>query len=434
MANSPVVWIDQMREYVDQEVVLQGWVHRIRKVSGKLAFVLFKDKSGVIQGVVSGKPEWLASLAPEAAVVVKGVVSATSQQALGVELQVQDLEIVGSVVQELPFELNQEEITAGLDHRLNHRVLTLRHPKTLAIFKVEAEIIQAFREFLRQERFTEIHTPKIVATGTEGGTELFEIKYFETKAYLAQSPQFFKQMVMGAGMQRVYEVGAVYRAEQHNTSRHLSEFISLDLEMAFINGLDDVLSLEERMMQYVMDHLNVTCRAELDMFEVELPKVGHIPRLRVKEIAEILRREYGKELDGLDLNDEAERLIGAYIKEKENSDFLFVTHYGRDKRAMYTQPSADDPDVCESFDMLFKGMEMNSGAQRIHDPEVLVESILSKGLAPESFADYLEIFNYGMPPHGGYAIGAARLTIKLLGLENIREAVLFPRDRFRLSP
>lgn len=426
-------WIKDLSKKQGEEVCINGWLHRVRKL-GKLAFLLIQDKTGVIQGVVTGKPDWLADLSNEQAVIVTGTVSASAKQPLGVELQISHIEVVGKVLDELPFELNQEEISAGLEHVLDHRVLSLRHPKTAAIFKVQDSVIKAFRDFLHQENFTEIHTPKIVATGTEGGSELFEIKYFEQKAFLAQSPQFYKQMAMGAGLQRVYEVAPVFRAESSNTSRHLSEFISLDLEMGFISGLQDVLKLEERMMEYLFAYLAEYNAAELAMFKVTLPAVGQIPRLRVKEIGAILEKEYGKSLATLDLDNEAERLIGEYILKETGSEFLFATHYGRDSRAMYTQPSSDDPEVTESFDMLFRGMEMNSGAQRIHDYETLVNSIRLKGLNPQDFQSYLEIFRNGMPPHGGYAIGAERLVMKILGLQNIREAVLFPRDRNRLTP
>ena len=430
----PVVWIDTLPQHIGQQVRVQGWVHRIRKVSGKLSFLVIKDISGTVQGVVSGKPDWLSELSPETAVEVYGEVTATTQQALGLEVQISDVTIVGAVHRELPFELNQEDISAGLDLRLDHRVATLRHPKTRAIFTLESELVRAFRDFLLQERFVEIFTPKIVATGTEGGSELFSVNYFDSIAYLAQSPQFFKQMAMGAGLQRVFEVANAYRAEQHNTSRHLSEFVSFDLEMGFIQGLEDVLDLEERMLRFAFDQLKSRCAPELAMYEMELPEVKPIPRLSIKEIAAILEREYGKTLSTLDLDNEAERLIGEYVKEHYGSDFLFATHYGRDVRPMYTQPSASDPDTTESFDMLYKGMEMNSGAQRVHDLAVLEANIRFKGLNPEDFADYLEVFGYGMPPHGGFAIGVARMVVKLLDLDNIREAVLFPRDRSRLSP
>lgn len=427
------IWIEELPKYLHQEVTVEGWLHRVRKL-GKLAFLLIKDTTGMVQGVVTGKPEWLQDIAPEQAVRVHGSVSASNQQALGVELQISEIVVLGKVYKDLPFELNQEEIGAGLEHVLDHRVLSLRHPKTAAIFKIQDGVIKAFRDFLHQEKFTEIHTPKIVATGTEGGSELFEIKYFEQTAYLAQSPQFYKQMAMGAGLQRVFEVAPVYRAEPHNTSRHLSEFISLDLEMGFISGLNDVLSLEERLLEYVFAYLQEYMSKELAMFQAQLPKVGQIPRLRIKEIDRILQKEYGKALEILDLDSESERLICEYMMKETGSEFVFATHYGKANRPMYTQPCADDQDVTESFDMLFRGLEMNSGAQRVHDYDVLVHNIREKGLQPESFASYLEIFQYGMPPHGGFAIGAERLVCKILGLQNIREAVLFPRDRFRLTP
>ena len=426
-------WIEDLPQYLGQEVVVEGWLHRVRKL-GKLAFLLIKDTTGMVQGVVTGKPEWLQEIGNEQAVRVLGSVSASNQQPLGVELQVQEIIVLGRVYKDLPFELNQDEIGAGLEHVLDHRVLSLRHPKTAAVFKIQDSVIKAFRDFLHQEKFTEIHTPKIVATGTEGGSELFEIKYFEQTAFLAQSPQFYKQMAMGSGLQRVFEVAPVFRAEPHNTSRHLSEFISLDLEMGFISGLEDVLRLEERMLEYLFAHLQEYNAKELAMFQAQLPTVGNIPRLRIKEIDAILQKAYGKSLGILDLDSESERLICEYIYKETGSEFVFATHYGKVNRPMYTQPCADDNDVTESFDMLFRGLEMNSGAQRVHDYDVLVQNIKDKGLQPESFASYLEIFQYGMPPHGGFAVGAERLVTKILGLQNIREAVLFPRDRFRLTP
>jgi nondiscriminating aspartyl-tRNA synthetase len=313
-------------------------------------------------------------------------------------------------------------------------VLSLRHPKTQEIFKVQAEIIAAFRDFLRGHQFTEIRTPKIVATGTEGGSELFPIQYFEKKAFLAQSPQFYKQMMVGAGLQRVFEVAPVYRAEPHNTSRHLSEFISLDLETGFITGLEDLLDLEEQMLDYIFRHLEETCPVELALHGVQLPRITKIERLPLSEIAVILERKYGKVMDGLDIDPEGERLICQYVHEQTGSDFVFATHYPRSKRPMYTMPDPTDGNATLSFDLLYKGLEMNSGGQRIHELEQLKDNIVRKGLNPGDFASYLEIFQYGMPPHGGFAIGAERLTAKILNLNNIREATLFPRDRERLTP
>ncbi|MGE5654937.1 MAG: aspartate--tRNA(Asn) ligase [Bacillota bacterium] len=426
-------WIDQLPQYQGETVLIQGWVHRVRKL-GSLAFLLVKDKTAVAQVVVEGQTELLDGVDTEAAVEIVGRVEPQARQPLGVEVHAASVCVLGRVQAELPFELNKQELGVGLEQVLDHRVLSLRHPKVQAIFKVQAEVVQGFRDYLRSERFTEIRTPKIVATGTEGGSELFPIQYFERRAYLAQSPQFYKQMMVGAGLQRVFEVAPVYRAEPHNTSRHLSEFISMDLEMGFITALEDLLVLEEGLLEYIFGRVREQCPAELALYQAELPSIGSIPRLKLKEIANILEREYHKEMPGLDIDPEGERLICQYIKKETGSDFVFATHYPTAKRPMYTMPDANEPEVTLSFDLLYKGLEMNSGGQRIHDYHQLVANIRMKGLNPEDFGSYLEIFQYGMPPHGGFAIGAERLTAKILNLNNIREATLFPRDKERLVP
>ncbi len=426
-------WIEQLAGYLGKTVVIQGWVHRVRKL-GSLAFLLIKDKTGIVQVVVEGQIELLDGVETEAAVEIIGTIAPQARQPLGVELHASSVRVLGRVHAELPFELNKSDLGVGLEQILDHRVLSLRHPKIQAIFKVQAEVIQAFRDYLRSQRFTEIRTPKIVATGTEGGSELFPVQYFDRKAYLAQSPQFYKQMMVGAGLQRVFEVAPVYRAEPHNTSRHLSEFISMDLEMGFITGLEDLLALEEGLLDYIFSHLKEHCAAELALHRAELPAIGSIPRLQLQEIARILERDYHKEMPDLDIDPEGERLICQYIKKQTGSDFVFATHYPTAKRPMYTMPDADEPEVTWSFDLLYKGLEMNSGGQRIHDYQQLVESIHRKGLNPDDFSSYLEVFRYGMPPHGGFAIGAERLAAKILNLSNIREATLFPRDKERLVP
>ncbi len=426
-------WISQLAGHQGETVAVQGWVHRVRKL-GSLVFLLVKDKTGIIQVVAEGQAEIEAGVETEAAVEVLGKVVPEAKQSLGVELHAISVRVLGKVHAELPFELNKKDIGVGLEQILDHRVLSVRHPKVQAIFKVQAEVIHAFRDYLRSQRFTEIRTPKIVATGTEGGSELFPIQYFDRTAFLAQSPQFYKQMMVGAGLQRVFEVAPVYRAEPHNTSRHLSEFISMDLEMGFIHGLEDLLVLEEGLLDHIFSHLREHCAAELALHQAELPAVGSIPRLKLQEIATILERHYHKEMPGLDIDPEGERLICRYIKEQTGSEFVFATHYPTAKRPMYTMPDASHPEVTWSFDLLYKGLEMNSGGQRIHDYLQLVENIRKKGLNPDDFTSYLEIFRYGMPPHGGFAIGAERLTVKILNLSNIREATLFPRDKERLVP
>ncbi len=334
----------------------------------------------------------------------------------------------------LPFEVNLANVETGLENMLDHRVLSLRNPRVRAAFTVQSEILEGFRQFLRGEGFTEVQTPKIVATGTEGGAELFPVRYFEKPAYLAQSPQFYKQMLVGSGFERVYEIGHVFRAERHNTSRHLNEFVSLDLEMGFIDGLEDLLRLEERLLNSIFMHLEETCAAELRLFGVTLPSIESIPRLKVSEIGEILKREYGKDLPDGSLDTEGERLIGEYVQTRLGNPFVFATHYPATARPMYSLPDPEDPSITHTFDLLFKGMEMNSGGMRINDHRQLSDNMRKFGLNPSDFESYLEVFRYGMPPHGGFAIGLERLTVKVLGLENIREASLFPRDRDRLSP
>ncbi|MEG0775009.1 aspartate--tRNA(Asn) ligase, partial [Clostridium sp.] len=332
-----------------------------------------------------------------------------------------------------PIEINKKELEVNLDTMLNNRVLSLRQEKKNAIFKIQGLIAQGFREFLIGEGFTEIFTPKIVAEGAEGGTDMFEVKYFENKAYLTQSPQFYKQMMVGAGYERVFEVGAVYRAEQHNTNRHLNEYVSMDFEMGFIEDEEDIMKMEEKLLCYILNKLQLEGKKYFNIFELEIPKIeSSIPRLRFSDAIDILRNEYGKtELQG-DLDPEGEKLIYKYAKEKFGSDFLFLTHYPRRKRPMYTMPCGEEE--THSFDLLFRGLEITTGGQRIHNYNMLIENIKYKGLTPESYEGYISTFKYGMPPHGGLAIGLERLTAQLLRLSNVRETSLFPRDRTRLIP
>ena len=427
------VLCSELARHIGTEVTVKGWVHRIRALS-QVRFVILRDRSGTAQAVLSGDLAKSPQLAGETAVSITGKVVEASNVPGAVEIQATDVRIEAAPVAPIPFEVNLPEISAGLEKVLEHRVVSLRHPKTRAVFKVQAEAIEGFRQFLRASDFTEVHTPKIVASGTEGGAELFSVKYFERTAYLAQSPQFYKQMLVGAGFERVFEVAAAYRAEEHNTSRHLNEFISLDLEMGFIDGLEDLLSLEERLLKYLLAHVQETCSKQLDMFGVTLPEVATIPRLRLSEIEAILLKEYGKALPNGNIDPEGERLICQYIQREAGTPFVFATHYPITARPAYALPDPDAPDVTLSFDLLFRGLEMNSGGMRINDYEQLVGNMRKFGLNPDSFANYLEVFRYGMPRHGGFAIGAERLTTRILELGNIREASLFPRDRERLTP
>ncbi|MGV8983046.1 aspartate--tRNA(Asn) ligase [Clostridium sp.] len=423
---------EKLYYHKEETVKIKGWIHRIRKM-GKIAFLIIRDRSGLVQCVVDTKAIDIKGLKLESVVEVLGVVKERNAETKEIELLVQTLNIISLVTEDLPVEINKEDLDVNIDTLLNNRVLTLRHLKTNAIFKIQAALAQGFAEFLKNMDFTQVYSPKIVAEGTEGGTGLFEVKYFEKKAYLAQSPQFYKQMLVGAGYERVFEIGHVYRAEEHNTIRHLNEYVSMDLEMGFIEDEKDIMNLETKLLKYIFKYVISHCTKELNLLNVNFPEIGEqIPSMKLSDAIEILKTKYGKtELEN-DLDPEGEKFICEYVKEKYDSDFIFLTHYPRSKRPMYTMPEGSAS--THSFDLLFRGVEITTGGQRIHNYQQLKESISSKGLDLESFSGYLQVFKYGIPPHGGLAIGLERLTAQLLGLRNVREVTLFPRDRDRIAP
>ncbi|MEO0050621.1 MAG: aspartate--tRNA(Asn) ligase [candidate division WOR-3 bacterium] len=424
-------------QHIGERVRLLGWVHHIRKL-GKICFVLLRDRSGITQAV-TGEPERfnLDQVQRESIVEVIGRVKPEPQARQGCELELEQIKVLIAPVAPLPFEVNRSKrkLNLKLDMILDHRAFSLRNPELGAVFRVQAEIVRSFRDFLRREGFLEVHTSKIVAAGTEGGTALFPIQYFEQKAYLAQSPQFYKQMLVGAGYERVFEVGFVYRAEDHATSRHINEYLSLDYEMGFIESFEDVTRLEEQMLKEMVENLKKNCAEEVQLLQARLPEIDRIPYIKFKDALEVLKRDFGRDVkDMLDLDPEAERQLCAYAERVYNSEFIFVTHYPRKTRPFYTMWDRDEPEYTFGFDLLFRGLEVTTGSQRIHDYNMLLENIRYFGLNPESFEFYLEIFKYAVPPHGGLAIGAERLTQQFLGLTNVREASFFPRDRFRLTP
>lgn len=423
---------EHLYSHIGEKVKIQGWIHRIRKM-GKIAFLIIRDRSGVVQCVLNTKNIDIKGLKLESVVEIVGIISERDSEIKESELLVETLKIISNVTEDLPVEINKENLDVNIDTLLNNRVLTLRHLKTNAIFKIQAALAQGFAEFLKIEDFTQVYSPKIVAEGTEGGTGLFELKYFEKKAYLAQSPQFYKQMLVGAGYERVFEIGHVYRAEEHNTIRHLNEYVSMDLEMGFIENELEIMELETRLLKYVFQYVRTQCPKELALLHVEFPSISEqIPSMKLSEAIEIVKTKYGKTDLENDLDPEGEKFISEYVKEKYNSDLIFLTHYPRSKRPMYTMPEGTES--THSFDLLFRGVEITTGGQRIHSYEQLKESISSRGLDLDSFSEYLQVFKYGMPPHGGLAIGLERLTAQLLGLRNVREVTLFPRDRDRITP
>lgn len=427
----------QLPERIGARIRLLGWVHQLRHV-GQISFLVLRDRSGICQAVTTTPEKFhLNDLKRESIVELTGTVKPEPQARQGCELELEELKILIEPIAPLPFEVNRsrKKLNLKLDMILDHRAFALRNLELAAVFKVQAEIVRSFAEFLRQEGFLEVHTSKIVAAGTEGGTALFPIQYFDQPAYLAQSPQFYKQMLVGAGYERVFEVGFVYRAEDHATSRHINEYLSLDYEMGFIQSYRDVTALENRLLKRMVENLKKNCSAELQLLNAQLPEVGQIPEIHFRDALAVLSKDYHRDTAKmLDLDPEGERQLCDYARKTYNSEFIFVTHYPRKTRPFYTMWDPDDPEYTFGFDLLFRGLEVTTGSQRIHDYYQLVENIRHFKLNPENFSFYLEIFQFAVPPHGGLAIGAERLTQQFLGLSNIREANLFPRDRFRLTP
>ncbi|WP_026476967.1 aspartate--tRNA(Asn) ligase [Alkaliphilus transvaalensis] len=413
-------------------ILVKGWIHKIYDV-GQISFIQLRDKTGILQLVVDKKLR--EGLRIEMAIEAMGEVALNQKAPKGIELHVKELKVIGKAYYDvLPFSINNGEVKAHLETQLNHRSISLRSPKIRAPFKVQEEIVEAFSVFLKSQGFSEIHTPKIIASGTEGGSEMFTVNYFETRAFLAQSPQFYKQMMVGAGFERVFEVGHAYRAELHNTWRHLNEYVSLDVEMGFIESEDALMDLEEAFIKFLFQHLEKTCKEELKLYGVELNIINKIPRIPLLEAQKLLLDECGKKSPVGNIDAEGEVLLSKYIKEKYDSDFVFLTKYPASKRPVYTMADGDLEGMTKSFDLIYKGLEVTTGGQRIHDYEELKENMIKFGLRPEDFDFYLEGFKYGMPPHGGFAIGLERITMKILNLDNIRQASLLPRDLKRITP
>ncbi len=431
--------IDVTSELIGTEVVLMGWTHILRD-KGRIKFLVLRDERGTVQVTIPQKKvpddvfKTAEELKPETAVSVTGKVVATAQVDSGAEVIPTKIRIINTA-DRLPIDVVEGKTDIELDTRLNHRILDLRKPSINAIFKVQHNLVRFARDFLESNDFVEIHTPKLVAEATEGGANLFEVKYFDRKAYLAQSPQFYKQLMLLAGFGRVYEIAPVFRAEKHNTRRHVNEYTSFDYEMSWISGVEDVMKMEENMLNYSFKMTKNHAAAELELLGIDL-EVPKVPFKRIKYAQAIeLVNEAGKDLSIIDdLDPECERLLGEIFPEKYGTDMVFITHYPLELRPAYTMPSMTNEGMTESFDLTYKGMEITTGGQRIHLYDLLVERFKAKGFNPDNFAFYLDPFKYGAPPHGGLGLGVERMTMQLLGIENIREATLLPRDRDRLTP
>ena len=416
----------------NQSVTVHGAVHALREMGG-IAFLTLRMADGAVQCVCPPGllPEGLCQ---ECAVELTGTVRAESRAPGGWEIGVEDMAVLSRPASPMPVALGKRKLGLHLDTELPLRPVILRDLRRRAVFKIQEGLVRAFREHLGQAGFTEIHTPKIVGAGAEGGSNIFRLDYFGKKAYLAQSPQTYKQTMVGV-YERVFEVGPVFRAEKHATARHLNEYTGLDLEMGYIQSFYDVMEVETGFLARAMQLLGGAYARELEVLRVHLPDVSRIPCLRFDQAKALAAQRYGYQIrDPYDLEPEEEARIGQYAREELGSDFVFITHYPSKKRPFYAMDDPEDPRYTLSFDLLFRGLEVTTGGQRIHDYHQQVDKLERRGMDRADFESYLMIHRCGMPPHGGLGIGLERLTMQLCGLDNIRAASLFPRDRSRLDP
>lgn len=416
-------------------VKVNGFIHTIRDM-GNVAFLILRKREGLIQCVFEeGITNFsLKDLKEADTVEVTGTLVDSEKAPGGVEIRLSEIKILSEPADSLPLPIAKWKLNTSLEAKLNYRPISLRNIRERAKFKIQEGIVRGFRDFLYQEGFTEIHTPKIGAKSAEGGANVFKLEYFHRPAILQQSPQFYKQMMVGV-YDRVFETAPVFRAEKHNTKRHLNEYTSLDFEMGYIDGFEDIMAMETGFLQYTMKLLEKEYDRELKILEIELPKTDQIPAVRFDEIKRLVSEKYDwKTKAPYDLEPEEEVLISRYAKEEWDADFVFVTHYPSKKRPFYAMDDPKDAAFTLSFDLLFRGMEITTGGQRIHDYHKLLEKMEARGMTTEGMEQYLSAFRYGMPPHGGLGIGMERLTMKLMGEDNVRETTLFPRDLSRLEP
>lgn len=423
---------EKVKAHPEQIAVIEACVHKIRTMSN-FAFVILRTATDLVQTIYEEDKckVKLEDIKVGMYVRVSGHIRADERAVLGFELTLEDIEILSKPVAEYPLNVAHKKLGCGLEANLDNRSVALRNVNEKAIFKVQEGVVSGFREFMESQGFTQIHTPKLVAAGAEGGANIFKLDYFDQQAYLAQSPQFYKQTCV-AFFDRVFEIAPVYRAEKHNTSRHLNEYIGLDFEMGYIKSMYDVMQMETAMLKYVVEYLKTHCKKYLDQLGAVLPVIDTIPSITFMEALEFIKARGGK--TKYDLEPEDEIAICEYAKKEWGSEFIFITHFPASKRPFYAMNDKEDNRFALSFDLLFRGLEITTGGQRIHDYEEQVNKMKEMDLDPEDFKHYLNIHKYGMPPHGGLGIGLERLVMKLLDLQNVRQASMFPRDVHRLEP
>ncbi len=418
----------------DKQITVAGWVEDIRNI-GSIAFVILRDLKGTLQVTVLKKENSelfnkFINISRESVIAVKGICKKSEKARNGYEIFPEELDILS--VAETPLPLGViDKIESELETRLDNRFIDIRKSEIQAIFKIRNQVIYAVHEYLRKLNFIEVHTPNIIASSSEGGTDVFKLKYFEKDAFLAQSPQLYKQMLMATGFDRVYEIAWYFRAEEHNTRRHLNESTAVDLEMAYISSEEDVMKVLENLV-FNMRKKASECKDELDVFKIkiDLPKLP-FKRIKYDDVIKKLNENDCKISWGDDLGTEEEKLIGDILKQ-DGQEFYFITKYPIEAKPFYTMP--DEDKYSRGFDLACKGVEIASGSQRIHNFELLKKRIKECDLDPKDFKSYLKAFRYGMPPHGGFGFGIERFLMELLDIKNIRECILFPRDRTRLTP
>ncbi len=437
--NGTIINIDLSPElinhHVGERIQLHGTVYKIRRMSG-FAFVLLRTRRSVIQCIYSEEYSQfdLEALNNETSIRLVADVLPEERSKTGWELRMIEITILSQPQEESPIVINNKRVDTSLENMLNFRPITLRNEKERAIFKLQEGICIGFRTFLIEQNFTEIHTPKIVYAGAEGGANIFQLDYFGRDAYLTQSPQFYKQMMVPV-YEHVYEIAPVFRAEKHDTSRHLNEYTSVDFEMGYIKHFEEIMNMEVRMLSYTLDLLKECYEAELELLSVKLPKLDSIPSIKFMEAKELIAIKYNRSIqDYEDFEPEEEKLLSEIILNETGSEFVFVTHYPTKKRPFYAMEDPANPLETLSFDLLFRGLEITTGGQRIHDYKEQLHKIKQRGMNPELFESYLMIHKYGIPPHGGLGLGLERFTSKLLNQDNVRLSTLFPRDINRLTP
>lgn len=442
-AAPPRVLSSALAAYVGQRVRVAGWLHR-RRFLKSVAFAVVRDRAGMTQVVIGGEPgesalpftsrEELAELAEETVVEVVGTVTANAVAPGGVELTSPSLTVLGEA-EAPPFDLYRPQLRATLPTLLDNASVSLRHPRRKAAFEIASAAVSGFRDTLAAAQFTEVHTPKIVASATESGANVFALDYFGRPAYLAQSPQFYKQTMVGV-FERVFEVGPVFRAEPHDTVRHLAEYVSLDAELGFIDSYADVLAVLRETLAGMLSRVAEVAGAAVETLEVSVPAVpDRIPEVHFSQALEMVSQASGEDVTGAnDLAPAHERWLGEWARSEHGSDFLAVVGYPMSKRPFYTAPEKGNARYSDSFDLLFRGTELVTGGRRLHRYADYVAAIVAGGESVEAYSSYLTAFKHGMPPHGGFAIGMERFVAQLTGADNIRQVTLFPRDLHRLAP